>query len=228
MIAIDDRETKLIERFVERNIEHKIDRLFIADAQVSSRLPIEIKRIFYNDNGEVVNDVMASLIDSRYREQSENRKEIYELNAVIIQISVKDCDLFNKSFTYNRFMGFVISIQYRYHSMFFLTDDQDGTIDIILALHKRENEAGISDPINRPPKPKTLYQRQRYFIAGLIGAGKKIVDELFIEYHTPINILASIINGQIINVKGIGKIFLKSNKELLRKKAEKKDGEKNE
>lgn len=223
-IVIDDLETKLIEAFIRRKIEHRVEHLHIGDAHVSAELPVEIKRIFYNDSG-VFNDVKASLEDSRYRKQSEERRDTFKRNAIIVQIEIDWKDLYNEGFTYNEFMGFIVSVQWRYNGMFYLTGNVDETIDILLLLHKREIEAGRAESINRPPRPKSLPQRQRYFVKGFIGCGDKMTDDLLLFYKTIINIIAALLNGHILTRKGFGKLFKAKNMELLEteyKKEEKK------
>lgn len=219
---IREENSGLISYIKELGLPHQVDQLHIGDVAISDKTVIEIKRITHKGN-----DLRASLFDNRLYPQAKDRKENYSITIMLVEMH-KGVKPFDDYFTKEHWNSLITTLAIDYHTTTLTTDSTDETIQIIYDAWFKEisNDHYIS-PCNKKPKPKTMREKQLYFLSGLDDIGDKGGNELLDLYKTPINILAMIIDTQITYTKGgnprrpvnlpdgFGPLFIIKNQELL-------------
>jgi len=194
------------------NYEYEVKTLDIGDFVLSERCCGEIKRVSYTGN-----DLKSSLFDGRLYEQSEQRRDNYEINIMIIEITSKK-KLFDEHFTKQHLQSLEFSLIIDFNTHVYYTESTKDTIELIYKIWERLKKGKrYVTPINKRKIPFTLKQKQIRFISGLLGIGKIKATELIQDWGTPMNVFDWIVNDDKskYKVEGFDKEFFYRNQELL-------------
>lgn len=229
-----ERKSGLLDKMEELKYPFHEERLNKGDWTVSNRVGGEIKRIKKTDpfikkqkNIDDYSDLFASIKDGRIFTEINGLEELYEINVLIIQIE-KGSDFYNRWFTAESWKSLQLDLEIESNTHIFKTHSHEETIDLIYSIWEREKKGKHYDPpINKEPRPKTLYEKQRYLLSGLEDVGAVKTKELLDYYNTPIGVFNSILtqeiqftsSGKPKKIKGApqgyGPKFFLKNKELL-------------
>jgi len=218
---IDYREPELIE-YIENFLIEMLRRgeiplfdiqdveLAIADVQISDDIAIEIKRVrkaYSYDQEHPPNDLYESWKDGRLYEQTEQRHLAFNCSGIIIQ-KEEDADLFNITFTQEKWFKTCIRLQRMYNQLIWETSTIDGTFKLLLALFMDSLDTkDHHNPTNKAKKPESIHDQQIFFISSMKGFGKKQTEDALELYKAPIYIIKEILTSDISytktgNIKG--------------------------
>ncbi len=229
MLVHKTEESLKIEMLI-RGIDFEEIMLDIGDAVISERTCVERKGVSRTITGKISHDFVASIKDGRLFEQCQNLRDNYE-NPIMIIEGIGD--LYNdESVDRKSISGALSSITSKYNIKVIPTESMDDTINVLVKLEEYDKCIGYSKPVNKKPKPKTIYESQIYLLTGLLNIGYNKAVELLVHFGNPINVFNEIskshfikpVNGRkkkMISVfselKGFGPIFVEKNIELLTK-----------
>jgi len=207
-----ERASDLFPTLDEQDREYIIKTLDIGDFVLSERCCGEIKRVSYTGN-----DLKSSLFDGRLYEQSEQRRDNYEINIMIIEITSKH-KLFDQHFTKQHLKSLEFSLIIDFNTHVYYTESTKGTIELIYKIwEKLKKGKRYVTPINKRKIPFTLKQKQIRFISGLLDVGKLKATELIRDWGNPLEVIAWIFKEKDdqYKVEGFDKEFFKKNRDLL-------------
>ena len=225
---VRERKSGLIDMLIDTKKPHKVETLLVGDFVISNRTAGEIKRVRkstdyrYDD----YSDLFGSMKNERIYRQAKNLQENYEIKILIIEIE-KGASLFNLKFTEKSWQKFQLSMIITYDMHIYITHSNEETIDLIYQIWDKELNPHLPSPSNKNPRPKTLRDKQLYFLSGLEDLGDIRSKELLSIYNTPLNVIAWIISTIITYTKGgnprkpdncpdgYGSNFLLKNQKLL-------------
>jgi ERCC4-type nuclease len=245
----DDREPpKFFDKLNELKLPYQKVKLEIGDGALSFDHVLEIKRIDkekkavldsqgnlqYDDEGNVIkkhnNDVRASLFDKRYQEQSKNRFEKYKWNALIVIVQ-DGAECFDDHFTAQHWISMQKTLSICFNTHIYTVSSEEEAIMIIYEFYRQIQKGEyFVPPVNKQPRPKTLFEQQIYFLSGLIGMGYKKCKQLLDYFGNirrildwirdmPIRYTKSgtpkIAKTDLVQIKGYGAKFFIKNKQLL-------------
>ena len=157
-----ERRSDLFPTLYKLYLDHKVETLDIGDFILSERCCGEIKRITFTEH-----DLKDSLFDGRLYEQSEQRRDNYEINIMIIQITSRK-KLFDEHFTKQHLKSVEFSLIIDFNTHVYYTESTIDTINLIYKIWERLKKGKrYVTPINKRKIPFTLKQKQIRFISGL-------------------------------------------------------------
>jgi len=207
-----------------------LTNLFIGDAQISEEGVFEIKRITKKWNPTSkrnAHDLLSSLWDGRFWNQTEDRFLNFKRSILIIQID-PGAKFFNQYFSEAMWIEMKNDAMWYYNQHIEYSTSHEETWQIILNFFLISiNQKDHHDPTNKSKKETALIDQQRYFLSGLIGIGKKQSLILLQLFKTPLCILKWILETQLTytknnklkgtnsNVPDFGPTFFEKNQKLL-------------
>lgn len=221
-------KTGLHLELLRQNRPFQIEQLKIADCALSQKACLENKNISKSGN----HDLEASLHDDRIHEQSEQRKNNYDWNGIIIMIE-KGAQFYTPFFTPMHWDSLRFTLITQFESHIFIVNTEEEKVKLIYNLYEKFKEGEYHvDPTNKTPRPnpKQDYNNQLYFLSGLFDIGKDKAKALLDHFTKPILIIKWIVKTQIrftkggnpkisetsVKIPGFGpKFFLKNQKMLL-------------
>jgi len=202
-VFVDHREVKsrVPDMLKAREVVVELAQLPVGDFVVSDRVCIERKRR---------EDFEQSIIDGRLFEQAGRLAEVYEKPIMIVEGQVYD-----ERISKNAKLGAFCSLMLDFGINIFFTKDADSTVDMIIALAKREQ---ITE--RRPvrllgdKRARSLSQQQRMIVEALPSVGPKIAVELLKKCKSVAGVMRAT-EKRLVTVDGIGEEKAKKIRELL-------------
>jgi len=177
-IHVDHREDPLIINLLSKEAILNEVQLKIGDYVISERAIIERK---------TRSDFESSIIDGRMFDQAIKLKETYE--RVIYIIEGKN---FEGRINRGALLGAVSSLILDFGFSVFFTPDEKGTVELIIALAKREQaDAKNHILIKKPKKSEDLDVQLVYTLASFPMLGEKAANNLLEQFGTIENIVNS-------------------------------------
>jgi len=177
--------------------------LAIGDVQVSDNHVFEIKRISkqYNPHEQHNNnDLQSSLWDGRLYEQTIQRQAFNWMGLILeIEPGAKST---NPHFSQATLDDILDDLCFNYNQHILYSSGFADTLQILIKCLLNDIKKGDHhDPTNKEKKGTSLIDKQRYFLSGLDGVGKKGSLVLLQHKLTPLFVLKSILEATIINDK---------------------------
>lgn len=188
-IHFDHREDPLLIELLSKHAILNENQLEVGDYVISNRAVIERK---------TRNDFESSIIDGRMFEQAVKLKGTYE--RVIYIVEGKN---FQGRINRNALLGAVSSLILDFGFSVFFTPNIEGTVELIVALAKREQgESKNKILIKKPKKSEDLDVQLVYTLASFPMLGEKAAVNLLENFHT----IQNVINApeqKLMETKGI-------------------------
>lgn len=190
-IHVDHREDPLVIELLSRQAILEENQLDVGDYVISERSIIERK---------TRDDFESSIIDGRMFDQAVKLKDTYERVVYIIEGKT-----FQGRINRNALLGAVSSLILDFGFSVFFTQNVEGTVELIVALAKREQgESKNKILIKKPKKSDDLDVQLVYTMASFPMLGEKAAASLLEQFGTIENIINS--NEQKLSeTKGISK-----------------------
>ena len=168
----------------------ELKTLPIGDFLCSSRAAVEVKR---------APDFVNSIIDGRMLRQLKEIKENFERPVIIIE-GAGEQDIYSiRNVHPNAIRGMLATIAVSYGIPILYSKNPKDTAGLLMAIAKREKEAGAPEPSLHSQKPATLAQKQEYVIASLPGVEVKLAKALLEKFGS----VAEVINATEENLQKV-------------------------
>ncbi len=200
-VVADYRERKIIRHLHNYDCSIKESNLKVGDFIVSDRVGIERK---------TYQDFVNSIFDGRLFRQASELKSNFQ-NPIIMIEGRKYFGNVNK----NSIRGALASIIVDFGIPIVFTSDEDDTAGMIFTIAKREQEElKRTVAIRGRKKTKTIYDAQKFLIAGLPAINSKMSTTLLKKFKTPEHVFTAS-EEELKKVPGIGEKKAKTIKKLL-------------
>ncbi len=177
-IHVDHREDSLVIELLSRQAILEESQLDVGDYVISDRTIIERK---------TRDDFESSIIDGRMFDQAVKLKDTYERVVYIIEGKT-----FQGRINRNAVLGAVSSLILDFGFSVFFTQSVEGTVELIVALAKREQgESKNKILIKKPKKSDDLDVQLVYTMASFPMLGEKAAARLLEQFGTIENIINS-------------------------------------
>lgn len=205
VIFSDDRENKIMKALSKKDVKVRSTRLEVGDFLVSDRTAVERKR---------ADDFVSSLIDNRLFPQLKELTQEFVHPILIIEGD----DLFqHRNVHPNAIRGALSSIVLDYKIPILWADDRDETVELLVALARREQEdKDRSVSIRGEKSPQTEAELQKFIVAGLPNVSNKLAGRLLKRFGNVRSIFTAS-ETELKKVEGIGEEKASRIKEILEK-----------
>ncbi len=195
-----------MKKLAKQDVKVRSTRLDVGDFLVSDRSAVERK---------TTEDFVTSLIDNRLFPQLTEMEEEFTHPLLLIEGG----GLFGQRNVHpNAIRGALSSIVLDYEMPILWADDEDETVELLMALAKREQEDKDRDISIRGEKsPQTEAELQKFIVAGLPNVSSKLADRL-LQHFGSVRTIFTASETELKKVEGIGEEKAARIKEIVEKK----------
>lgn len=205
IVYADDRENRIMKELAKNDVSVRSTRLDVGDFLVSDRAAVERK---------TTEDFVTSLIDNRLFPQLKELNEEFPHPLLIIEGG----DLFGQRNVHpNAIRGALSSIVLDYNVPILWADDEDETVELLIALARREQEdKDHSISIRGERSPQTEAELQKFIVAGLPNVSDKLAERL-LNHFGNVRTIFTASETELKRVDGIGEEKAARIKEIVEK-----------
>jgi ERCC4-type nuclease len=197
-IHVDHREDPLLIELLSKHAILQESQLKIGDYVISERTIIERK---------TRDDFESSIIDGRMFDQAQKLKDTYERVIYIVEGQG-----FEGRINRGALLGAISSLILDFNFSIFFTSNIERSVELIVALAKREQGEGKNKIlIKKPKKVKDLDVQLVYTLASFPMLGEKAANNLLEKFHT----LENIVNSNEQKLSETNGISVKRAREIL-------------
>ncbi len=204
VVYADDRENTVLKALTRRDgVAGRSTRLEVGDFVVSDRAVVERK---------TAEDFVSSIVDGRLFEQVRAMHDAYERPVLIIEGE----DLYRHRDVHpNAIRGALASLTVDFDLPILWSGDEDETVDLLVALARREQEEqDRSVALRGERSPTTERELQAFIVSGLPNVSDTLAERLLEEFGTVEAVLTAS-ETALQDVEGIGAEKAKRIREIL-------------
>jgi Fanconi anemia group M protein len=194
-IIVDHREyrSNVVKNLAIKGTSVEPQQLDVGDYVLSSRIGVERKN---------VDDFLESLIEGKLFKQVSQLRDAYSRPVLILEGE----NLFTKrNINHNAIFGSLASITVDFGIPILTTKDASETADLLNVIAKREQKDDKKDVAVRGDKTQmSIQERQQFIIEGLPNVSAVIAKRLLSHFGS-IKDIANATEGELLEVKGVGK-----------------------
>ena len=194
-IYADHREKagRIVRILLDKGVDVEMKQLEVADYILSDSVGVELK---------TVPDFINSLVDGRLLEQIKDLKYNFKRPLLVLQ---GEEDLYSvRNIHPNAIRGMLATIAVTFGVPILTTRDNNDTMELLLAIAKKEQSEGSSFSPNPTKRATSLQEKQEFFIGSLPETGLKTAQALLKHFKNPKNVVTAT-DEALQDVEGVGK-----------------------